>query len=272
MEFDKINDYRSFIREHLKKRSPKGRGEIAKLAEFIGVHPTFVSQVLTDKKDFNLEQSLSIAEFLNLTEIENKYFLLLVQKDRAGTQALKAYFKNEIELLKSSLLKVSNRLKEHRNLSDTDKATFYSSWIYSAIRLYCSVGKGKKLEEITAHFDINRKRALHILEFLCAKDLCAQQDNRYVMGSQHTHVGNDSPFIIRHHMNWRAKALQLHETISEEELAFTAPMSISQKDFGAIRERILNCIKDSVEVAKASEAEDVAFLNIDWLWALPKKL
>jgi hypothetical protein len=72
-------------------------------------------------------------------------------------------------------------------------------------------------------------------------------------------------------MNWRTKALQGHEGLSSEELAFTAPMSIAKKDFEKIREKIMTCIKDSIDVAKESEAEDLAFLNIDWMWVKPRE-
>ncbi len=67
-------------------------------------------------------------------------------------------------------------------------------------------------------------------------------------------------------MNWRAKALQRRESISATELALTAPMSISIKDFVKIREKLLECIKENLEIAKNSPAEDIAFLNIDFLW------
>lgn len=270
MDISNLSNYRSFIRAYFDKKAPRGRGEIAKLADFMGVHPTFVSQVLAGTKDFNMEQSYSVADYLELTKVERKYFLLLVQRDRAGTKDLKSYFNAELEEVKSSLLMISKRLKEHRSLSDEDRATFYSSWLYSAIRLYCSVGAGKTLEDICTYFSLDRRRALGILDFLAAKDLIVIEKDRYRMGSQHTHLPSDSPFIVRHHMNWRAKALQRHENMSPEELAFTAPMSISQKDFHVIREKILACIKDTIEVAKASEAEDVVFLNIDWLWIRPK--
>lgn len=266
MNIEKINNYRSFIRDYLSRRSPKGRGEIARMAQFLGVHSTFVSQVLGGSKDFSLEQAYSAAEYLNLSEIEKKYFLLLLQKDRAGSAALKNFFKEELETLKKSMLKVSNQMISHRDLTDTEKAMFYASWIYSAIRLYCSIGNGKTLEDIVEHFSISRQKALQILDFLCEKNLCTRDGNRFKMGTQHTHIPNDSPFIIRHHMNWRTKALQQHEALTDEELAFTAPMSISAKDFATIREKILSCIKDSIEIAKKSEAEDLAFITIDWQW------
>lgn len=270
MDFSKITNYRLFIRSYLEKRSPNGRGEIGKLAHSIRVHSTFVSQVLAGTKDFNMEQSFGVADYLELTKIERKFFLLLVQRDRAGTKDLKNYFTAEIDELKSSLLQVSKRIKEHRSLSDEDRAVFYSSWLYSAIRLFCSVGSGKKLEEICEQFHLGRKKALSYMDFLVNKDLVRLEMEYYTLGSLHTHLPSDSPFIVRHHMNWRTKALQRHENIAPEEIAFTAPMSISKKDFLVIREKILACIKDSIDVAKESKAEDVGFLNIDWLWIEPK--
>jgi uncharacterized protein (TIGR02147 family) len=266
LEIVNFPNYRSLIRSFLERRAPKGRGEILKLAEFMGVHPTFVSQVLAGKKDFNMEQSFAVAEYLELTPVERKYFLLLVQKDRAGSKKLKDYLNQELADLRRSLLPIANQLKEHRSLTDEEKAVFYSSWKFSAIRLYCSLGSGKTLEEICEYFRLSRQRALEILEFLVAKNLLLNSKGVYSLGSQHTHLPGDSPHIVRHHMNWRMRALQRHDSVTQEELAFTAPVSISKKDFLAIREKVLACIKESIEVAKNSDAEEVAFLNIDWLW------
>ena len=231
MEILNISNYRSFIRFFLAKRSPKGRGEIGKLAKFIRVHSTFVSQVLAGTKDFNIEQSYAASEYLQLTKIEKKFFLLLVQKDRAGTKEVKNYFMNEIEELRSSMLTVATHLNKHSILTEEDGAIFYSSWHYSAIRLYCSIGAGKKLEDICQHFHLGRKKAINYLTFLEKTGLIFLQNELYKLGDIHTHLSGDSPFILKHHMNWRIKALQRHENIRSEEMAFTAPMSLAKKDF-----------------------------------------
>lgn len=270
MNLPDIDNYRVFIREFLRRKAPKTRGEIAKLAAHIGVHPTFVSQVLTGVKDFSLEQSYGVTSYLDLSETETKYFLLLVQKERAGSKELRIFFEKELQSIRSELLSVTKRLAKHRALGEQQKAIFYSSWIYSAVRLYCSVGNGKTCEEVAAEFQITRVRALSILNFLTEAALCDIEGEHYRLGTQHTHLDANSPFIQRHHMNWRTKALQRHENISPHELAMTAPLSISVKDFQVIREKLLACLKESFEVAKNSPAEDVAFLNIDFLW-LKKK-
>lgn len=266
MDFTKFNKYRSFIRGYLEVRAPRARGEITRLAEFAGIHPTFVSQVLAGTKEFSMEQGFSVAEYLELTESERTYFLLLLQRDRAGTKKLKDYFNSQLNEFRKSLLLVSSQLKEHRQLMDEDRAIFYSSWLYAAIRLYCSVGNGPTLEDICSYFGLRRQKAIKILEFLVSTDLVNYEKGSYRLGSQHTHLPSDSPFIVRHHMNWRTKALQRHDNVSNEEIAFTAPMSIAKEDFQKIREKILECIKDSIEIAKKSDAKELAFLNIDWLW------
>lgn len=266
MDFTKIDNYRDFVRQYLAKRGSNGRGEMTRLSQSLRVHPTFISQVLAGKKDFNMEQAFEITKYLKLTEMERRYFLLLIQKDRSGTVELKNYYKKEIEELRSSLSNLSNKLKDFRSLTDQDRAVFYSSYLYTAIRLYCSIGNGKDLEEICEYFLIDRKKALKILDFLCETNLVTLEKNRYKLGTTHTHLPPDSPYVIRHHMNWRVKSLERHESKSENEIAFSAPMSISKKDFMQIRERIHECIKDSIEVAKASDAEELAFLNIDWLF------
>ncbi len=60
------------------------------------------------------------------------------------------------------------------------------------------------------------------------------------------------------------RAVNSLENTTQEELNFTAPMSISKKDFALIREKIVKLIQETVEVAKASEAEDLATLTIDF--------
>lgn len=265
MEYLKIDKYRGFVRSYLEKRAPRARGEVTKLATFLGVHPTFVSQVLGDTKEFSAEQAMAVANYLELGDSEKKYFLLLVQRDRAASKDLREFYTKELQAFRQSMTHLEKQLAAHRSLSDADRSVFYASWIYSAIRLFCSIGKGKTVEEVCEHFDLNRAQALSYLDFLLSRELIKYEQNRYQLGSQHTHLEPKSPFAVRHHMNWRMKALQRHDNLEEYEVAFTAPMSISHEDYMRVREKIHQCIKESIAIAKDSDAEDVAFLTIDWL-------
>ena len=87
---------------------------------------------------------------------------------------------------------------------------------------------------------------------------------RYTMGVQSTFVERGSPHLMKHHANWRVKAVQDSDLMRETDLMFTGQISLSNSDFLFLRERITEFIKLASERAKDSKAEDVACLNIDW--------
>lgn len=262
MDFFNADSYIKILKFFLQSR---GRGGIGKLALGISIHPTQLSQVLSGHKELTLEQAYAVCEYFEFTEIEARYFILLVERDRSGTHGLKKHFNIEIERIRKDSLQISLRLKEHRNLTDEEKSIFYSSWIYSAIRIFCSVKPEATLEEIAAYFEIDRIKCSEIMTFLVSTNLCSVRNSGYVVGTQHTHVPAKSPHAIKHHINWRIRSLQKQDNVMDTELAFTAPMSLSEKDFNVIREKLVATVKDCIEVAKDSKSERLAFLTIDWM-------
>ena len=91
------SNYSTFLRNYIKGLPKNGRGEINRIAENLRVHPTLVSQVLGGSKDFSLEQAHILSKYLGLNSMESDYFLLLVQKARAGTTDLKNYFSGNMQ-------------------------------------------------------------------------------------------------------------------------------------------------------------------------------
>lgn len=270
MSIFSFSNYRVYIRHHLEKMPRKGRGQVMRMAEHLRVNSTLVSQVLSGQKDFTLEQALEVAEYFAFSPLESEAFLALVQKERAGTAKLKAHFQEKFTALKNESLQISKRVQPDRTLTDTERSIFYSSWLYAAVWLFTSLGdEGKTLEETCAHFDLPRTRAADILRFLTETGLCTQKDLHYKMGAQSTHVEQGSPFLLKHHSNWRLKAIDRSETLSERELLFTAPLSISKKDFDALREELAAFIKKVYAVAKDSPAETIACMNLDFFFVEP---
>ena len=129
MTFFEFDDYRKYINAYMKELPKRGHGQVNKLAAFLNVNSTLVSQVLNYKKDFTLEQAMKLSDYFHFNYLEAEYFLSLVQIERAGTVKLKDFFKSKAKeaLLKSQEIK--NRISTHQVLEDKDKIIFYSSWI-----------------------------------------------------------------------------------------------------------------------------------------------
>jgi len=261
------SSYRDFLREHIKHLPRKGRGALGQIASRIGVHSTYISLVMRGDRDLSQEQAFALADYLQLSDLETDYFCLLVQLERAGNQNYKKYLKEKIKKIQTESQKLSLRFDHERILTDEQKSTFYSSWIYSAIRLYCSTKEtGRRPEELVARFGLSRKKVVEALNFLVDAGLVEIKNGLFCMGPQRTFIEFGSPHLLKHHSNWRIKALQRSENLEEEELMFTSPMSLSKRDFTRIRDALAETLKTVSPIIKDSPAEEIACLNMDFFW------
>lgn len=190
--------------------------------------------------------------------------MLLVQMEKAGSAKLRNYHAEKLKALKTTALELKNRVKLERTLTEDERTLFYASWLYSAIRLYCSLGSGKTLDDVCKKFDLDRARAQEILHFLLKTGLCVEQKGRFKLGTQSTMIEFSSPHYLKHLTNWRLKAIEAADQVKGENFLVTAPMSLSQADFELFREKLLKAFKEILETVKDSKEETVACLNIDF--------
>ena len=92
---------------------------------------------------------------------------------------------------------------------------------------------------------------------------CLLSEGRYSLSTQTTHVDRKSLYVIRHHENWRFQAIKNMEFEKEENLFFTAPLTISKSDFEYFKNQVLNLIEDLSKKVKVSNSEELVCLNID---------
>ena len=103
-----------------------------------------------------------------------------------------------------------------------------------------------------------------ITDFLLEKNLYVQRNNRITFGPHRTHVGKDSPFVIKHHQNWRLKGFQSIELRRDEDLFFTQPMAMSVEAAEKIRLMLPGIIEQILAISGPSESEVVRCFNMDW--------
>lgn len=262
-EFD---SYKKFISTWIENQPNQGRGQILKIAKSISVHTTLMSQVLGGNRDFSPEQVYGIALYMGLGKIETEYLVSLVHIERAGTFEYKNYHILKNKELKKQSLQISERLETKKVLTDLERSIFYSYWYYMAIWVYISVGNGQTIEQICQQFNLERALVNEVISFLINSRLAKEENGKYKNLHQHIHLEYGSPYLGRHHANWRVKALEKSEKMTNEELMFTSPFSVSKKDFERIREELVKTIQTTSKIIKKSPEEDIACLNLDLFW------
>lgn len=259
-----FKDYRDLLRTAFESRSKNGFGEAKKLAEFMGVHPTFISQVLKRGKDLNSEQALTVAEYLNLNELETEYFILLVQIERAGTAKFKAHLKTKLQELSKKVSDLSERVQYQTKISPEDQATFYSDWIYSASRLSTLIPGLDQLDTLSSHLGLPVQELKTVTDFLVKIGMLKLENGKLRTGPLSTHLPKRSPWIKSHHTNWRLKAVESLTARDERALHYTAPMTVSFDDMSKISEILIKSINKIDKIIEPSPSEALVCLCIDW--------
>jgi hypothetical protein len=202
---------------------------------------------------------------LGLAELETDYFLGLIQLERAGTTALKTVVRKQLKRIRDQALELSNRLPQDGLLTEEDKAIFYSNWFYSGIRLMTSIPRFGKQAAIAAQLGLPKGRVAEVVEFLLSRGLCIEEKGEIRVGPSRIHLESTSPHVTRHHTQWRLKALEKQPQMSERDLVFTAPLTVSAQDAAKIRERMVQLIEEVSQTVGRSEPEQLNCLNIDWI-------
>jgi uncharacterized protein (TIGR02147 family) len=258
-----FTDYKAYLRAKLGQKSAR-RGLKTGLAQALACQPTYISQVLNNLAHLSLEQAYAANDFFGHSPEESHFFLLLVQKDRAGNQALKSYFRGQLDELLERRLNLANRLGRQNALAPEKQTTFYSSWHYAAIHLALTVPALRTKEALARYFRLPVKKVAAVVEFLVECGLAEQRGEQFQTGSSVLRIGNDSPHIQKHHANWRTQALESLDREELHDLHYSAAVSLSLADVRRLKSQLLDQIKENLAVVRDSKEEEVFVYCVDF--------
>lgn len=257
-------DYKAYVRSWIESQPKRGRGILRRMAEEFQMSPTMLSHIFQGDKHLSIEAANDIAEFMSLGDDEFEYLLLLVLYGKAGNFRLQQRLKKKIHLEQKKANQIAKRMKADTELPETSKAIFYSSWLYSGVRNLTACPSYKDVEHIAAHLKVPRNAIQKVIEFLLQNNLCVIKDGKLDVGPQQTHIGSESPLVLKHHQNWRVHGLSKMVEQNEKNLFFTSPMSMSRETAEEIQPLILDLIEGVRKKIRPSPSETVRCLGIDW--------
>jgi uncharacterized protein (TIGR02147 family) len=257
-----FDDYKTFTRKKI--QTLEGKGQYSRIAEFLNIHTSMVSQIFSGPKHLTFEQACGICKFFAFTDLETDYFIALVQLERAGTQEAREKCSRDLAKIKAQSESLKDRLTKDIVLTDEDNALFYSQWFYTAIKLLTSIPGFQTAEAIAKGLNVPLHVVNTALEFLISKGLCVEGEGKVKPGPANTHLGAESPFVARHHQNWRLKGFERMISVKPAELFLTMPATLRERDAQILRQKIVSFIEEFVGVIDSSKGEVLYCLNLDW--------
>lgn len=160
-----------FLKAYIMNVSPsEKRGINNRLAQAAGVFPSYFSLILRGERTLNSDQVLGIANYLHLGPWHKRYFLRMVELERAASQELKRELEMELSELREKFQQISGVVNfQPVQLSDLDLTRFYSSWTYAAVRLATALPNCRTLKDISAYLKIPEPECEEHMRFLVEK-------------------------------------------------------------------------------------------------------
>ena len=260
-----FKDYRKFIIKKIHSSPKKGRGKKSLLSTFINCQTTYLSRVLSNQADFNLEQAEAVTRFFNLNKIEKKYFITLVQLQRASTIEAVKYLEEELIELKEQSLNLKKRLEIKNTLSEEEKEKYYSHWLYSAVHVLTSLSSINSEKEIADFLSVPINKIREILEFLQAVGLIIIENSNIHIGTTKIHLSNNGHLIYHHHKNWRLQSLCAIDKALNSNLHYSSVVTLSEKDLFKVKNDLIEAIKSVKNTIRDSIPEEKCYsFNLDF--------
>jgi uncharacterized protein (TIGR02147 family) len=261
--FLEYQNYKLLLSDYL---ADSPRGESSRLAQYLNVQPSFLSQVLRGNPNLSLEQGLRATEYLKYGEVEKEYFLLLLEHAKAGSEDLRKYFFEKLERIRTTQREVESQLKGRKNLKENDRRLYDSDWLYSALHIALSIPRFQNPPDLAKALYLNPKIVEERLDDLVAMGLVNRSKGVYSIREFLLHSGRKNSTLRNFHATWRSKAISklMHEFDDERNLHFSAALSFSKDDFSKIKDIIVRSIKKVDEQIIHSKEECLSALCIDF--------
>ncbi len=247
----------SYLKHWILSQPKKGYGLKSQLAESIGTQTGFVTQAIQGSANFSPEQGLEIARFMGLSEEEIQFYLLLLQRDRAGTHELKMHYDRQMKLLLEQRESLAQRLKAKTAPSNLDQSTYFSSWVYSYLHVLLTCRPHTRLEETAEAVGMKTTEVKPYMDFLVQAGLANLTNKGYSTGEALMHLGTNSPHLLKHHLNWNLRAIQAIEKSLKDGLHYSSVVSLSEEDYLSAKELLVTAVQEFKKIIKDSKGERV---------------
>lgn len=259
-----FRSYREYLEAWIVGLGTRAHGARGRIAAALGVSSSLVSQIFKGEKTLTPDQASDLADFLGLGDLESEYLHLLVDFERAASHRFRAKLEKKIAQARERSRKIGSRVPRAKELTDEQRAIYYSSWLYTGVRNLSAVPGMDDAESIAAHLRVEPAVVKRVLRFLLEQGLCREDSGKITYGPASTHVDRDSPFVNKHHQNWRFRAIHQMDRRHDADVFFTSPMSLSRAAIAQIRDEVPNFIQKVMKISGPSDSEAAACLNLDW--------
>lgn len=201
--FDYI-DFRLYIVDKLASLSRKQYH----LAKTLNYSETMVSHILSGREFFDLKKAPIINNFLCHSKMESRYFVYLIEIDRASTQELKSHFMQIIDEIKKDY-EFLNENVHITDIEDNVKNIFTKSWHPIPIHILTQLPQYRTVEQISNALSLDTSIVKKTLDLFVKNKMLKYSNGNYIPKENDGKFNLILPSQSEVHRIWREHSMRV---------------------------------------------------------------
>lgn len=249
-----------------------GDWTLANLARAIGIQPSYLTNVLNGRADFNPDQLFSLARRLEASEEDIDYLILLLEIERCGLKERREKLQKRLADVRNSKLSTDAHVEAEKvKGSQEQDVEYYLNPFSQLIHVFLNQARfAREPKQLATLLGISDGQLDESLKLLEKHGYIQPTAKGYKVLVGNRHLSKSSPLCRPHQTLLRYKALDQMQRLSEDnKYSFSVTFSSTQEDRDRIQKAFLDFVKSAEGIVKNGKRENVYQINFDLFpWAL----
>lgn len=265
--FYEIEDYKRLIQYLFDSRGKFANWTYSKAARFCGVQPTYFSNVLKDRADFNEDQVFLLCEYFALSEPESEYFQLCHSRQRSQYESRKLILQNQMREVAQKAQLRANRLGADlvSPTSEINEVLFFADPRHQLLLLSLGIEpKLERLPEIAKSLGLSDDNLDALLKVLIASGRIRLNGDSFIKEKVNQHLGADSVYLDLHQERLHQLCAERIRRLPRDQYrSLSATFSGSLKDKDTIYETVTRSMEKIRQLIKKSKNKHDAVFQVN---------
>jgi hypothetical protein len=242
------------------------QGTLAKLANTCLMQPSYVTNVLKGRCDFNSDQLFRFSELLGLKPDEIDYLNLLLELKKTNYEKRRAVLEKKINEIRKQNLRVEKNLSVKTvELSAEQLEQYYLDPYIQLAHIFINSKDGKcNIEDVAKQFSIARSQAGGILNTLESLKYIKRKGNHFEILVEGRHLPRDSQITRPHQMLMRMKSIdQIQRLPIDNVYSFSATISTLPEVRTKIQAEFIKFLKSAEKLVTNHKHKNLYQMNFD---------
>jgi DNA-binding MarR family transcriptional regulator len=265
-----IYSFQSYTEALLSSIEPKKQTEsswtLSQLAIECQMQPSYLTNVLKGRCDFNSDQLARVCDQLGLSPEDYDYLALLLELKRTNFDKRRKQLEAKIKELRQSHLRAEKNISTKTvEMTGEQQAAYYLDPHNQLIHIFLSGHTGPCTVDFLAQkFFLPKSQVTKILNTLEEIHYIKRNNNKIEVLIEGRHLPRESAMRLPHHILMRAKSLdQMQRLAPDQTYSFSATISTEPEVRTKLQAEFLKFLKAAEKLVKSHQSEKLYQINFD---------